>query len=118
MQRTFVKYTAAIVTSAIFLILLINFLFSLRSIESRQLSTFLTKFEQVVHTMENNRQELDELNRNLDTDYLTRAKAAAYVMDHQKGISTNVTEMQYLAKLLNVDELHVIDEKQRPRERF
>lgn len=111
MQRTFVKYTAAIVTSAIFLILLINFLFSLRSIESRQLSTFLTKFEQVVHTMENNRQELDELNRNLDTDYLTRAKAAAYVMDHQKGISTNVSEMQYLAKLLNVDELHVIDEK-------
>ncbi len=111
MQKTFVKYTAAIVTSAIFLILLINFLFTLRSLESRQLSTFLTKSEQVMHTMENNRQELDELNRNLDTDYLTRAKAATYVMDHQKGISTNVSEMQYLAELLNVDELHVIDEK-------
>ena len=60
--------------------------------------------------MENNSKELAELNKNLDTDYLTRAKAAAYVMDHQKEVSLNVKEMQYLAKLLNVDEIHVIDE--------
>ena len=110
MQKTFVKYTAAIITSAILLILLINFLFMLRSLESQQLSTFLTKSGQVMHIMENNSDELAELNRNLDTDYLTRAKAAAYVMDHHKEISMDVQQMQYLAELLNVDELHVIDE--------
>ena len=111
MQKTFVKYAAVIITSAILLILLINFLFRLRWLEAQQLNTFLTKTEQVIHTMENNSQELAELNKSLDTDYLTRAKAAAYVMDHQKEVSLNVKEMQYLAKLLNVDELHVIDEK-------
>lgn len=110
MQKTFVKYVAAIITSAILLILLINFLFTLRWLEAQQLNTFLTKSEQVIHTMENNSKELAELNKNLDTDYLTRAKAAAYVMDHQKEVSLNVKEMQYLAKLLNVDEIHVIDE--------
>lgn len=39
------------------------------------MNTFLTKSEQVIHT----------------------AKAAAYVIDHQKEVSLNVKEMQYLA---------------------
>lgn len=109
MQKTFVKYTAAIITSAILLILFINFLFMLRSLENQQLSTFQTKSGQVMHIMENNSDELAELNKNLDTDYLTRARAATYVMDHHKEISMDVKQMQYLAELLNVDELHVID---------
>ncbi len=110
MQKTFVKYTAAIITSAILLILFINFLFMLQSLESQQFSTFLTKSGQVMHIMENNSDELAELNKSLDTDYLTRARAATYVMDHHKEISMDVQQMQYLAELLNVDELHVIDE--------
>ncbi len=37
-------------------------------------------------------------------------KRAAYIFDTQEEITMNVEEMAYLAKLLNVDELHVIDE--------
>ncbi len=111
MQKTFIKYTVIIITTAIFLILFINILFTLHSLESQQLKTFQTKSEQVIRTLENNQIELSELNESLDEDYLTRAKAAAYVMDHQKEVSMNVSEMQNLADLLNVDELHVIDDK-------
>ena len=57
--------------------------------------------------MENNQEELKIMNENLDEDYLTRAKAAAYIFERQKEIKMNVKEMQYLAKLLNVDELHL-----------
>lgn len=96
--------------AGILLILFINFLFSKHALENQQLDTFGIKIEQIIHTLENNQKELDLLNENLNEDYLTRAKAAAYVLDRQEEIAMDVSEMQYLAKLLNVDELHYIDE--------
>ncbi len=110
MQKMFIKYTVMIITSAIFLILFFNFLFSRCTLENQQFNTFYTKIEQVIHTLESNRTELELVKKNLDEDYLTRAKAAAYVMDRQEEVVTDVSMMQYLAELLNVDELHVIDE--------
>jgi len=50
------------------------------------------------------------MKKNLDKDYLTRAKAAAYVLDRQEEVSMDVKKMKYLANLLDVDELHMIDE--------
>lgn len=110
MQKTFIKYVLVIMTSAILLILVINTLLNMHSIEAQQFKTFQTKIEQMVHTLENNRTELALMNKNLDEDYLTRARAAAYVVDQQEEVSMDVSKMKYLAQLLNVDELHVIDE--------
>ena len=109
MQKTFIRHTLAIITSAILLIFFINFLSTLHSLKAQQSSTFQTKSEQIVHTLENNQAELEILKKSLDEDYLTRAKAAEYIFDRQENISLDVREMQYLANLLNVDELHVID---------
>lgn len=110
MRKTFIRYAFAIITSAIFLIFFISFLLTLRTLEAQQFNTFYNKSEQVIHTLENNQMELSILQANLDVDYLTRARAAAYVFDTQEKTTRDVKEMQYLAKLLNVDELHVIDE--------
>lgn len=110
MQKTFIKYTFAIMTAAIFLIFLINILYTLHSLKSQQLNAFRAKMEQVIHILENNQAELEIMNKNLDLDYLTRVRAAAYIFDRQQDVSKNVSEMQYLADLLNVDELHIIDE--------
>ena len=110
MQKIFIKYAIAILTVASFMILFINFLFYWHTLEARQFVTFRTKIDQVIHTLENNRQELALMKESLDEDYLTRARAAAYVLDREDVLSLSVVEMQYLADLLNVDELHVIDE--------
>lgn len=110
MQKTFIKYIFLIITGAIFLIVLINFFLTLRTLKSQQYDSFQTKIGQVIHTLENNQQELSILNKNLDEDYLTRAKAAAYVLDRQKEVCSDEKELQYLAKLLNVDEVHIIDD--------
>lgn len=110
MQKIFIKYVVMILTSAIFLILFINLLVSEHTLRNQQFNTFQIKIEQIIHTLENNRMELEVLSKNLDEDYLTRAKAAAYVLDRQEEVAMDVSEMQYLAKLLNVDELHFIDE--------
>lgn len=108
MQKTFIRHTFAIITTAILLIFFINFLSTLRSLESQQFNSFHAKSEQIIHTLEVNQEELALLKENLDEDYLTRAKAAGYIFDSQEEISLDVAEMQYLANLLNVDELHVI----------
>ena len=110
MQKTFIRYAFAILTAAVFLIFSINCLITLHTLESQQYNTFCTKAEQVIHTLKNNQMELSLLKENLDEDYLTRARAAAYVLDRNKEVSMDVEEMQYLANLLNVDELHMIDE--------
>lgn len=110
MQKKFLKHTVFIITAAILMILFINFLFNLNILKSQQFDTFTVKIDQMIHTVENNRTELEQLEESLDEDYLTRARAAAYVLDRQKEVSMDVEEMQYLAELLNVDELHIIDE--------
>ncbi len=110
MQKTFIKYVLVIMTSAILLILVINTVLNMHTMEAQQFKTLRTKIEQMVHTLENNRTELALMNKNLDEDYLTRARAAAYVVDQQEEVSMDVSKMKYLAQLLNVDELHVIDE--------
>ena len=110
MQKTFIKYTAGIVTIAVLLILFINFIFSFHMLETQQFETFYAKTEQMIHTLKNNQEELRLLNESLNEDYLTRARAAAYVMDRRQGGAMSVAQMQYLADLLNVDELHMIDE--------
>lgn len=110
MQKIFIRNTVVIITSAIFLILFINVLFTWKELEEQQFESFHVKIEQVIHTLENNRAELALMRESLDEDYLTRAKAAAYVLDRQEEVSMDVSEMQYLASLLNVDEVHIIDE--------
>ena len=40
MQKTFIKYTAGIVTIAVLLILFINFIFSFHMLETQQFETF------------------------------------------------------------------------------
>lgn len=110
MQKTFIRHTFVIITSAIFLIFFINFLLTMHTLELQQFNTFYTKSGQVIHTLETNQAELSIVQENLDEDYLTRARAANYVFDTQQDVTKDVKEMKYLAKLLDVDELHVIDE--------
>ena len=110
MQKTFIRYTSAIMVVGILLIISFNFGFMLHNLEKEQYDSFCGKIDQVVHTLENNQMELEMMNENLDMDYLTRARAAAYVLDREQDVSMDVAQMQYLAKLLDVDELHIIDE--------
>ncbi|KMZ52743.1 sensor domain-containing diguanylate cyclase [Dorea sp. D27] len=109
MQKIFKKYTIIIMSTAILSILVFNFFFSASSSRSRQLDTFNAKIDQVIHTMENNQEELASIKENLDEDYLTRAKAAAYVVEKNPGVLDSVEELTNLAALLDVDELHVTE---------
>ena len=76
MQKIFRKYAVIIITSAILTSLLINFFISAYTLEKQQYAIFNSKIDQMINTMENNQLDIESINRNLDEDYLTRARAA------------------------------------------
>ena len=90
--------------------MIINYVIASFSTNKQQVATFKAKINQIIHTVQENQVELKAIQRNLDEDYLTRARAAAYVIDQNPEIVEDVEELQNLSVLLNVDEIHVIDE--------
>ena len=96
MQKIFRKYIIIIMSISLASVLLINFFLSTDSLQARTLETFNLKINQVIQTIENNRTELVSLKSSLDEDYLTRAKAFAYVIEKNPNIIESVTELQNL----------------------
>lgn len=109
MQKIFRKYIFIVMSISLITILLINFFLSSKTLQSQQIKTFNLKIDQVIRTIENNQIELESLKSSLDEDYLTRARAFAYVIEKNPSIIESVSELKELATLLDVDELHVSD---------
>lgn len=109
MQKIFRRYTVFIITTAILSIFFINLVITMYSFQKQQFNAFSAKIDQIIHTLENNQTELETIKNNLDEDYLTRARAAAYIFERNKDIVYDVLELKELAALLDVDELHIID---------
>lgn len=110
MQKIFRKYAVIIITAAIVAILIVNYAIVSIGARQQQVTTFQSKIDQIIHTIQSNQVELKSISKNLDEDYLTRARAAAYVIDLQPEMLDDVKELQNLAGLLNVDEIHIIDQ--------
>lgn len=96
---------------AAFSILFVNEIVSSKNMTKGQLYAFNTKIDQMIQTMEYNQLELAELKESLDEDYLTRAKAFAYIIEKNPSILSLENEINEIVTLLDVDELHVIDEQ-------
>ena len=92
MKKIFRKYTSVIITAAICLILVINAFFTAGSIILQQRKTFYSKINQIINTLENRALESDNINRTLGNEYLTRAKAAAYVIEKDPSVVDSVEE--------------------------
>lgn len=63
------------------------------------------KLDQIVQTLENNEVELQNLKDSLSEDYLTRAYAFAYIIEQNPEVLGSQSELERIARLLNVDEL-------------
>ena len=51
-----------------------------------------------------------ELIESLKDDYIVRAKAVSYIVDAKPQVENDVEELQKIAKLMSVDEIHLFDE--------
>lgn len=110
MQKIFVRYITMVVAAALTLIFGFNWLLQSKNAESDMIKNADLKLEQISRTLDNNTLELENLKESLSEDYLTRADAFAYIIQQNPDVLESQEELQRITELLNVDELHVIDE--------
>lgn len=66
--------------------------------------------DRVVTVLDKNDQSEEELIESLKDDFIVRAKAVSYIVDAKPQVENDVEELQKIAKLMSVDEIHLFDE--------
>lgn len=66
-------------------------------------------FNQIKNVVVSNEEDMQKTLEECKSDSLSRARAAAYMIQYHKSEITNVREMQKIADLLKVDEVHIFD---------
>lgn len=67
--------------------------------------------DRVITVLEKNDTRKEELIESLKDEYIIRAKAVAYIVDAKPEVENDVKELQKIARLLSIDEIHLIDEE-------
>lgn len=75
------------------------------------MNTSTVLVNQLQALIENTKEQENSLIASLKDDYITRARAAAYIIDHNFRLETEISELNQVKKLLNVDEIHLFDSK-------
>lgn len=110
MQKIFVRYLSLVIATALLLIFGLNWYLQGENAERDNVKNAKLKLSQISQTLDNNEVELDNLKESLSEDYLTRAYAFAYIIQQNPDVLNSQEELQRITELLNVDELHVIDD--------
>lgn len=67
--------------------------------------------DRVVSIIDKNETSEAQLIDSLKDDYIVRAKAVSYIIDAKPEVEYDVDELQKIAKLISVDEIHIFNEK-------
>lgn len=110
MQKIFIRYLCYVMIIALLAILLLNYILQGREARNRMVENSEILLDQVALTLENNDTELTKLTADLGEDYLTRARAFAYIISMNPDVLKSQEELVKIKGFLKVDELHVIDE--------
>ena len=65
---------------------------------------------QVENILSNNERKTDTLTEALKENYITKAKAVAYIVDHVPETENNLAELKRIAELMSIDEIHIFDD--------
>ena len=66
--------------------------------------------DQVESILKSNDQKEASLTASLKENYISKAKAVAYILDKNPEIELNIAEQIRIAKLMSIDEIHIFDE--------
>ena len=97
----------AFVIIAIALLLEVGILKFVNDNNTYQMSKVL--LDRVVTVLNKNNENENGLIESLKDDYIIRAKAASYIIDAKPTAEHDVEELQKIANLISVDEIHLID---------
>ena len=110
MQKKFIKAASFIITLSMIATIVVVFAFQTLNVQKdskERLNYLLTSIEQ---RLRENDTEIENLKQSTSEDFLTRARAFAYMIHLNPTIIHSANDLNRIKELLDVDELHVIDE--------
>ena len=67
--------------------------------------------DRVIDVIDKNESSEEQLIDSLKDDYIVRAKAVSYIIDAKPEVEYDVKELQKIARLISVDEIHLFNDK-------
>ena len=101
----------SVTLAAVLVILIINTAMQINNIRWNYIRGARLKIEKLEETLALNDANLTLLKDSQRDVAIVRAKAAAYIIQHNPQIVGNLPEMKKVASLQQVDELHILNEK-------
>ena len=106
-KRKFIVPAIAIIAAAL---LLEGFI--LKYVNDRNADrTSKVLLDRVITVLDKNDESEKALIKSLKDDYIVRAKAVSYIIDAKPEVEYDVDELQKVAALISVDEIHLFDTK-------
>ena len=106
-KRKFIVPAIAIIAAAL---LLEGFI--LKYVNDRNADrTSKVLLDRVITVLDKNKESEEALIKSLKDDYIVRAKAVSYIIDAKPEVEYDVDELQKVAALISVDEIHLFDTK-------
>ncbi len=82
----------------------------LNSVNTRSTNkTSKVLLDQAIGVIEKNQQNEKDMIQSLKEDYIVRAKAVAYILDAKPEAEKDVEELQKIADLMSIDEIHLLN---------
>lgn len=110
MKQLLSKYLAIVILITLLPIFFVTSFFHLKNAEQSMLEKSHITINQVENMVLQNEANIAILQEKLGNEYLTRAKTAAYMLQHHPEHLRDSEEIDKIAKLLHVDEIHVFDQ--------
>ncbi|MGN0981933.1 MAG: hybrid sensor histidine kinase/response regulator [Candidatus Limivicinus sp.] len=108
-KKQFRVVTAALIATIMLLLLLIQCGFQVREKRNGAQRSASIILAQVREILRDNKADEDELIASLKEDYTVRAQAASYIVEHNPALENDEEELEKIAGLLQVDELHLFN---------
>ena len=103
----------AIVAVSVLLLVWFAYLVLVDDAQRQAMRTSRVLVDQVERVVRSNEEKQIALTSSLKEDYMTRARAIAYVVDEKPSLENDLKELNKIAKLMSVDEIHLFDETSR-----
>lgn len=104
------RFMLIIISALIILLLMaIQYVLQVKNNRDQAYRTAEVLIDQVKNIMETNEEKEQTLIDSLKEDYITRARAVSYIIDNNSWIEDSVTELNRVAGLISVDEIHLFD---------
>ena len=110
MKRMISRRLTIVILATMVITLLFNYSLLLLDARHSWIRSSQIKINQIEQILKQNTKEIEQIRQALKDDSIIRAKAAAYILQHQPEILDSPSEIQKIADLLQVDEFHLFDQ--------